>query len=623
MFFYFQRFWILILLGFVTSTTAQTSLKLEKDTLVHPFTCTYFTAENTVNKILYDTTHRYSLQWFNFIQQEGVENIAIGSLGSPAYSLMRQENYQTGFVLKNNAHEIYFLKNETIKFLHPNKPFVELNFNFGANNTLIAEALHGQQVSKQLSLGVHYRRISAAGAFANNQSVINNFSAYTTWNNRSNAYFNILTFVINDIKNQEFGGVRDTSVDAINKTTKVFQTTNLTTANNFKKRIDWGMDQVLILKKKDFDPDVKNYHESDYMRLKLYYANAINRFVDGKPDSLFFRDYPHNKSIIENKFYEQLIGGRVDIKLGVVKNKLQFNPYAIFEKIAANAGNNELNYYRGTNIIIGTNLLMGKLTKNKIENIAFQKGIAGYNMADLMVSAKGSLFDLEKAGKLIYQYEFARKEPNYVQNFFYADSFIINNGFTQTNNMSATLQYSAGKKNQQKWLVRYQLLDQLIYLDSSWVYRQHKSVIHLFSLSYSNHIATRNFGWKNEILFQMANTSVIPLVPYWIKTSMYYKSFWFKRNLSIQFGGDIRYTGAFEMPGYAPVFSDFYTQGQSRTRPIPVLDVFVNARIKTLEICIKYNDVADGLLNRVNFNAVAYPFQGRGMDLFLKWKFFN
>lgn len=618
-----KRYWILLLLGFVTSANAQSSLKLEKDTLGPPFVCTYYTESNTANRNLYDTTHLNSLQWFNYLQQEGIENIAIGSTGSSAYSLMRQENFQTGFVLKNNAHDPYFLKTENVKYLNPNKPFVELNFNFGANNTLIAEALHGQNVSKQLNLGLHYRRVSSTGAFASNQSLINNFSGYFRWNNKRSNYFSTITFVIDDVKNQEYGGVKDTSVDVINKTTKVFQKTNLTSANNFKKRIDWGIDQVLLLKKNDFDPAVKNYYESDYIRVRLYYSNFINRFVDGSPDSLFFLNYPHNKFIIENKFYEQLLGARADIKLGIVRNKLQFNPYFIIEKVGANSGTDEFNYYRGTNLIIGANLFVGKLTQNKIETISLQKGIAGYNMADLMVSAKGSLFELEKAGKLSYQYEFARKEPNYVQNFFYADTFTINNAFTQTNNMNASLQYIVGKKIQQKFLVRYQLLDQLIYLDSSWMYRQNNATIHLLAFNYANHITTRNFGWKNEILFQTANTNIIPIVPYWIKTSLYYKGFWFKRNLYIQIGGDIRYTGAFDMPGYAPVYSDFYSQRQTVTKPIPVLDVFVNARIKTLEICLKYNDVADGLLSRTNFNAVAYPFQGRGMDLFLKWKFFN
>ena len=617
-------FLLLLFIGiYFFKLNGQNSLGLVVDTFKGPFICDYYTESNTKNKNIEVKFNSKSLQWFNYLQREGQEYVAIGSLGSASYFVNNTSLFQAGFVLRRNTHIPYEFSMQQIKYYTTNKPFVELNFNFGANSTIIVDATHSQSINKHQSLGIHYQRIAAAGAFNSNNSLINNTSLYYRWTTKNFRYFNTISFILNDMRNIENGGVKNSKALNIINTNKLFQSTQLEKVNNTFYNTNWQIDQVYLLKRYDKDSTSQNFHGNDYARLTLFYKNELNRYYDGRPDSIFYLEYPHKKGVIENKYFENKIGLKTDLNIGILKNKMQFNPYFIAERLSVLSGNVKDSTYRVSNLFIGATVNFRKLTKDIIQDVEFQKGIAGYNISDLMIGIKGSWQISSRFGSIQYQIQYARKAPNYVQNFLFTDTISIANDFSSTNNIIGFLQYGIGKKFKQRFSATYQLMGNYIYLDSTLKYHQANEIITIFSMAYTNHFTTRNFGWKNDIVYQLNQNVYLPTIPLWVKTSIYYKGFWFKKNLDIQFGTDLRFTSSFNMPGYSPILSDFYYQQHTSSTPVAIMDVFVNAQIRTVGLSIKYNDVLEGLFGVVNFNALNYPTQGRGMDLFIKWRFLN
>lgn len=191
------------------------------------------------------------------------------------------------------------------------------------------------------------------------------------------------------------------------------------------------------------------------------------------------------------------------------------------------------------------------------------------------------------------------------------------------NSAIGVLQYAIGKKWRHKFTAAYEVRGNYVYLDSSMQYRLQSSYFYLMSLGYAMQWQAKHFGTKIDVMYQANGSSNIPSIPFWGKGSVYYQGQFFKKNLKFQLGTDIRYTSSFALPGYHPLLSDFYTQQTIFSKPMPIADFFINAQIKTVFITIKYNDLLEGLNNQVNFNAVRYAVQGRGMDILIKWRFLN
>ena len=107
---------------------------------------------------------------------------------------------------------------------------------------------------------------------------------------------------------------------------------------------------------------------------------------------------------------------------------------------------------------------------------------------------------------------------------------------------------------------------------------------------------------------------------FYTKHSIYYERHLFKGALWLDFGVDLRFRYQNNSPWYDPLLGSFYPTYQT-LKTYPVLDFFVNAKIKTVRIFLKVTNLTSA--GGGYFSAYAYPAADITFQAGVKWRFFE
>jgi len=89
--------------------------------------------------------------------------------------------------------------------------------------------------------------------------------------------------------------------------------------------------------------------------------------------------------------------------------------------------------------------------------------------------------------------------------------------------------------------------------------------------------------WRND-------DSAIRIPEWFINSQLYYENILFDKNLQLQFGLDVHYKSSYLALAYAPDIQSYYLQDKHIVEGFPVVDIFVNAKIKGGRLFIKYHN---------------------------------
>lgn len=202
--------------------------------------------------------------------------------------------------------------------------------------------------------------------------------------------------------------------------------------------------------------------------------------------------------------------------------------------------------------------------------------------------------------------KFSNLRPSHFLSEYVSNHFIWKNDFGKTRRFrvggelliphtSTTL--SAGFENAQN----------LIYFGSNALPVQYSGNVQVISASLDQKIKFGIFHWDNKITYQKStNQAVIPLPDLTLYSNMYLK---FRiATLYAQFGVDCTYTTKYYAFGYQPATMSFTHQQQVQLGNYPMLDVYLNMRLKRVKFYLLYSHFNDGLFGgKDKFSAVHYP----------------
>jgi hypothetical protein len=106
------------------------------------------------------------------------------------------------------------------------------------------------------------------------------------------------------------------------------------------------------------------------------------------------------------------------------------------------------------------------------------------------------------------------------------------------------------------------------------------------------------------------------------KHSIYYERRVFKKVLWFSVGFDLRYRYQNNAPYYDPLLAQFYPSGQS-LKTFPVLDFFVNLKIKTVRVFLKVDNISSSFGTNGYYAAFQYPATDISFRAGVKWRFFE
>ena len=104
---------------------------------------------------------------------------------------------------------------------------------------------------------------------------------------------------------------------------------------------------------------------------------------------------------------------------------------------------------------------------------------------------------------------------------------------------------------------------------------------------------------------------------------IYFSNHAFKKAMFFQTGFTFQYFTKYNANGYNPLIAEFYTQNKTKIGDFPLIDFFVNARVRQCRIFLKAEHFNSGFTGNTFYSAPNYPYKDFVVRFGLVWNFFQ
>jgi len=184
-------------------------------------------------------------------------------------------------------------------------------------------------------------------------------------------------------------------------------------------------------------------------------------------------------------------------------------------------------------------------------------------------------------------------------------------------------------KIQSKWINIDTSLNQIknyIYYNTNSVVSQYNQTIDYAKLKVSNQFKYKNFRLNNSILYQqtLQGNSVFRVPDLVTRNTLYYQDYFFKGDpLEAQIGITFKYFNKYFANEFNPILNEFYIQNNTKIGGYPMLNVFVNGKVRRTRIYFIVENITASLTGRNYFATPSQPQTDLKMRLGLVWNFWN
>ena len=631
---------------------------------------TWFYAGEPNKHYLIDTSisqlHRYDV-----VHRDGPEYFNLGNTGTEAYSTVFNPSPTIGFNMGFHQFDAYKYSKDSIRYYQVIRPYAELFYSMNIKKEQVFEGRFANFHKKSgILYGVDFRRINAPGIYTNQKAVDNGFSLYGIYNSKSRV-FNIETDLIyNSFVVQENGGL---TTDIFYKDSSLFTKTmapvNLNNAILNYNEIDWFAKASYNIGKK-YNERVNDTLVRRVVLpvFKVSYQLDIERgkysYFDINTDSAYY--YQFSGQGFYNPAQRYLnTGDTIRYTTKFVKVGQRFGLDYDAKKLTSDSTFKELNFLMGaaldfdyymvsefgggdkfTNLSVNGYIKSNPATNPRLlYNATVAYYLAGYNQNDLMASGQLGV-DLRAFGRLTAGASYQLKQEDWVYHSFKVDSIsfmivpsptgpptIVNHdaqAYSYSNNFPKMSTFKLGgeyflEKYGIKVSAYNYVLKNYFYFSGSDAPQYESKTINMLVLYFANRFGFKGIHFDNDVWFQKsAGSDVIRLPLVSLKTSLYYERHVIKNALWFAVGADVRYYTPFNANGYNPLFGQFYEQNVQQMKFYPILDLFVNVKVKTVRIFLEGSNIS-ALFGPQHgyYTAYYYPAADVTFRFGAAWRFFE
>lgn len=145
-----------------------------------------------------------------------------------------------------------------------------------------------------------------------------------------------------------------------------------------------------------------------------------------------------------------------------------------------------------------------------------------------------------------------------------------------------------------------------------------------FSLTFLKNVTLRGQAIYTSLLENSDNAMSVPDL--FVNGQLAYENIFFNRSLELHTGVDVHWQSDYDPLNYDPVVQQFYIQDQRvafRAPAFPLVDVFINAKIKRGRIFLKYHNLVQAFTKEGYFPTPFYPGQANVIDFGFDWSFYD
>ena len=572
--------------------------------------------------ILLDTTLNINkLYNFNYRRKDNFEFIKPNNVGQVYNNLSYEIEHSNYPSIGFNANKTIIQFEDDIYFYDVAYPVTELLFKTVYSQGQLTDVLFTTNVNRKLNFSLSFKALRSLGKYQNSLSGSKNFNF--TYNYNSEKFSSKMFYVSQRLEKHENGGLTTISIDDFESKDDVFD-------ERSKLNVKFE-DAINIYFKRNFFSKnsfnlINNNKKLSFNHTLLY--STINNAYDQKTINNYY-----------GELNSGLISAKDNYKFRSIFNKISLNlSNLIFDSVEAGLINFNFEYFNLNNnenkIRESSNLFSLKLTKG-FEildlDIDLQKKINGERVGDKYMF----MVRTSKSDKIDMSLKFISTKSHPGLMYDYYDSSFKNIKWEKSNKLISinSIQFKLNDKRFGEFQISGSKIMNYFYIytdnqiEESYlpVLNQASFNIDLLKLNYNKNFTFGKFSIDNTLLLQKVKQKeyVLNLPKYVFRNSFYISEKIFNNVLEIQSGFNFKIFSKFFADEYNPVISTFHTQNEKKIGEYPIVDFFLNAKIRQTRLFFIFEHINSSLTGNKFYYTPSMPYRDSGFRFGLNWNLFN
>ena len=514
-------------------------------------------------------------------------------------------------------------------------PVTELYFKTVMEQGQSVDAFITVNTSERFNMSVAFKGLRSLGKYINQLSSTGNFRFTSSYNTLNKRYYLNFHFTGQDFLNGENGGI--SSIEDFESGDGAFANrarldVYLKDAKSFMKGKRYFFDHNFRINSKNEDNNLYLTHQFNYeTRFFEYNQKTVPSTVN---NAIIYR---FGDSYVTSDINDQTRYNRMHNKVGAIYENSLLGKFQFFIE------DFRYNYYYNKVLILDSGTIPSSLN-DKINTVGGQydyrknKWNGTFTYSNSISNQPMSNFDAKlnykfnDKNEFVFQYQMLNKIPDHIYNL-YQSSFVAYNWQNDFNNekinnieataktqwLDASLQLSSIKDHLYFSNDAADLQQQIISP------KQYDKAINYLSVKVSREFKWWKLALDNTVLYQQVDqeNDVLNVPQIVTRNSLYFTNYFFKKAMYLQTGFIFNYFTKYYINDYNPVTTEAFVQNQRKVGDFPMLDFFINARIRQTRIFLKAEHFNSKMTGNNFYTAPNYPYRDFMIRFGLVWNFFQ
>ena len=597
--------------------------------------------------IVLDTTLSIKKEYdYNYLRRDNFGLMPFPNEGQPYtilnYGLHKFNPFpEFGFKAKHSG----YLEVNDINYFSVATPLTELYFKTVMEQGQNVDAFITLNTSKNFNFSIAFKGLRSLGKYINQLSSTGNFRFTTSYHTTNKRYCMNFHYTGQDILNGENGGLTQPDnfedKDPLYKNRPRLQVF-FTDAKSFLKGKRFFIDHSFRVNSNDVENNLFIVHQLNYEHKFFEFNQATLGSTIGTLGATFQR---FGTSSVTSNMIDQTMYDRLYNKVGAQYENKMLGKFQFFIE------NFIYNYFIGDEKIVNTTVAgISTSTTYPGQSKATINAVGGqydYRKEKWNVSATLSnsistqpmrnfdanlTYTIDSKNNISFQYQNISKLPNHNYNLNNSsyDKFNWSNSFKneKINNLivNATTQWL-------KVSLQLTTLNDHLYFSNDTIgnYKQYISpkqysgTINYLSLKVGREFKYRKWAIDNTFLYQkvVQKDTILNVPNLTMRNTLYFSDTVFKKAMFLQTGIIFNYFTKYYADDYNPILGEFFVQKNQKIGNFPMLDFFINARVKQTRIFIKAEHFNSSFTGNKFYSVPNLPYHDFMIRFGLVWNFFQ
>ncbi|MGL4992911.1 MAG: putative porin [Bacteroidales bacterium] len=584
----------------------------------------------------------------------------LGTLGSAGYSRsFTEENGAQPSFLFIKPFQSYMMSPSNTLFYNTTIPFSNITFFQSGNKENGEERFGGLftvNAGKKINFGGDVDMVYSRGYYNNQSAKHTNYRVFGSY--QSDRYSLHAALMSSNINSKENGGISDdryiTAPEEVQEGNRVVEPKNIPTnlESNYNRvildsyflthRYNLGYEKDVVKKlTEDTDTTIVEFVPVSSIIHTAKFEKGFKRYVmdkapltEGYYDNFYFnenqfRDFTRFWSLSNTLALSLREGFNRFMKFGAtgfVEHRVEsysLMDYSTFTKDSTTRLN-DVNTTVENTLFVG-----GALSRTEGSllnfNVNGKFGVVGADMGEVEINGDiKSSFNIARQRAYVYGFaQFLNMAPNYYHNKWVSNNYIWNNdfGFEQRVRFGGEIGIPTLDL---KLRASVDNISNHIYFGSRGTPVQEEGSVQVLNATLSKNFSYKALHLENNITYQSSSKQSVISVPQLMLYHNFFVEATLARVLKLQIGVDLRYHTSYYAPDYNPAISQFVQQQDIKVGNYPIMNAYVNAKLKTVRFFVMVTHLNEGLFGERNyFSSPHYPINPRAFKLGLCWNFLD